>query len=99
MGVPAKDFNVSASGIPQGKFGADIADYVKFVRELRNYQAKSGSPLSFTPTTRETIGFVQDLRMGKSFFDAIDTNVTQLYYDPDEQRNIQNALDGVRKRR
>ena len=97
MGVKPNEFSVTAAGKPTGRYAKDISDFMTFIQGLRQYQ-KTGETLSYTPTTRETIGFVQDLRAGKDFFTAVDTNVMSVYYDPEEAHKVEEALGGVRRR-
>lgn len=100
MGVKPSEFSVAGNGSLTGRYAQDVEDYMKFVQGLREYQTKgSGEQLSYVPSPRETIGFIQDLRSGKDFYTAINTNVMGAYRaDPEEYHRVEEALGGVRRR-
>ena len=99
MGVKPGELSVASDGSLKGAYAKDMADFMKFVQSLRAYQSQgTGEQLSYVPTTREAIGFVQDLKRGKDFFTAVETSVLSAYQaDPEEYHRVKEALGSVRR--
>jgi len=94
MNLSDSEFKVPApahGGTPTGKFAKDIVEFMKVVDGLRQEQ-----DISYTPSMRETQGFVQDLREGDDFTTAFNRNVRNLYWG-DEAAKIDQALFGARR--
>ena len=94
MGVKSAQFNAPDSQYKHatGTMALDITDFMKIIQGLRQ-----DTDLSYTPSLRETQGFVQDLREGSDFFAAFDTNIKNYYYGEDAQK-VEEALNAVRRR-
>ena len=92
MGVRPSEFKIGRTGIPQGRYARDVVDFMKIIDGLRR-----DTSLSYTPSMRETIGFVQDLREGDNFHTAFDRNVKSWYWG-EESDKIEEALTAVRRR-
>ena len=75
-----------------GTFARDILDLMKIITNLRKQ-----TDLSYTPSMRETQGFIQDLKEGDDFFTAFDRNIKAAYYGEEADR-IEEALRAVRGR-
>jgi len=76
----------------RGRFARDILDLMKIIDNLRKQ-----TDLSYTPSMRETQGFIQDLKEGDDFFTAFDRNIKAAYYGEEADR-IEEALKAVRGR-
>ena len=77
---------------PSGRYARDIADVLRIIDGLRRQP-----DLSYIPSLRDTIGFVQDLREGDDFFTAFDRNIKNMYYGEEADR-VEEALNAVRRR-
>jgi nitric oxide reductase NorQ protein len=75
-----------------GTLAPDIMDLMKIISNLRKQ-----TDLSYTPSLRETQGFIQDLKEGDDFFSAFDRNIKAAYYGEEADR-IEEALRAVRGR-
>jgi MoxR-like ATPase len=75
-----------------GTLAPDIMDLMKIISNLRKQ-----TDLSYTPSLRETQGFIQDLKEGDDFFTAFDRNIKAAYYGEEADR-IEEALRAVRGR-
>jgi len=91
VGVKPSEFRVE-KGMPKGRFAQEVVDFMKVIDGLRRDQ-----DLMYTPSIRETIGFVQDLKEGADFHTAFDTNVKGYYWGEDETK-VEEALQAVRRR-
>ena len=91
MKLTDHEFNFTG-GVATGKYANDITDVMKIVTGLRKQ-----TDLSYTPSMRETQGFIQDLKEGDNFFTAFDRNIGNWYYG-DEKNIVDEALNSVRKR-
>jgi nitric oxide reductase NorQ protein len=97
MGVKPAEFTAPTGATAEmkpatGMMANDVEDLLKVVRGLR-----TDTEISYTPSMRETIGFVQDLRQGDGFHKAFDTNIKSYYYG-DEETKVEEALGSVRRR-
>ncbi len=81
-----------STGSATGKLAQDIEDVLKIVDGLRKE-----TDLTYTPSLRETQGFIQDLKEGDDFFTAFDRNIKSIYYGEEADR-IEEALRAVRRR-
>ncbi|MEM3760148.1 MAG: AAA family ATPase [Candidatus Bathyarchaeia archaeon] len=87
------DFKPPTKSSPaSGTLAPDILDLMKIISNLRKQ-----TDLSYTPSLRETQGFIQDLREGDDFFTAFDRNIKAAYYGEEADR-IEEALRAVRGR-
>jgi len=95
MGVKPSEFQAPDTPYKpaRGTMSKDVLDIIQIVSGLRK-----DMELSYTPSIRETQGFVQDLREGDDFFTAFDRNVKSRYYTPEEQQKVEEALNAVRRR-
>jgi MoxR-like ATPase len=91
MKLTDHEFNFTG-GVATGKYANDITDVMKVVTGLRKQ-----TDLSYTPSMRETQGFIQDLKEGDNFFTAFARNIGNWYYG-DEKNIVDEALNSVRKR-
>ena len=95
MGVKPGEFKASDS--PRrpatGTMSKDVLDLIQIVSGLRK-----DTELSYTPSIRETQGFVQDLREGDDFFKAFDNNIKNAYWTEEEKQKVEEALNAVRRR-
>ena len=100
MGAKPSEFSVVGDGVLKGTYAKDVGDFMTLVQGLREYQTRgTGEQLSYVPTTRETVGFIQDLKSGKDFFTAIETNVMGHYRaDTEEYHRVEEALGGIRRK-
>jgi nitric oxide reductase NorQ protein len=95
MGVKSSEFQAPDGPYKpvKGTMSKDVLDLIQIVSGLRK-----DMELSYTPSIRETQGFVQDLREGDDFFTAFDRNIKSRYYTPDEQQKVEEAMNAVRRR-
>jgi len=93
MRLSDAEFKLDRGGYPVGgTLAVDIRDVMKIISGLRKQ-----TDLSYTPSLRETQGFVQDLQEGDDFFIAFDRNIKSLYYGEEADR-VEEALNAVRRR-
>lgn len=93
MGLSDKQLKILKDGTVRGSLARDIQDLMKIVSNLRKQE-----DLSYTPSMRETQGFVQDLLEGDDFWTAFDRNIKGIYWGEEADR-IEEALRAVRPRR
>jgi len=95
MGVKPSEFKASDSPhkLATGTMSRDVLDLIQIVSGLRK-----DTELSYTPSIRETQGFVQDLREGDDFFKAFDNNIKNAYWADEEKQKVEEALNAVRRR-
>ena len=95
MGVKPGEFKASNSPRKPatGTMSKDVLDLIQIVSGLRK-----DTDLSYTPSIRETQGFVQDLREGDDFFKAFDNNIKNAYWTDEERQKVEEALNAVRRR-
>ena len=78
FGMSDKDF---------AKYKPDLAAFIKAAQELREDQS-----LSYTPTMRESVAFLQQLQGGASFKDAALRALFGKYYTSEERNRVAEAL-------
>ena len=93
MGLSDRQLKILKDGTVRGSLARDIQDLMKIVSNLRKQE-----DLSYTPSMRETQGFVQDLLEGDDFWTAFDRNIKGIYWGEEADR-IEEALRAVRPRR
>ena len=83
------------NGQATGKFAKDVTDLMKIIGgDGASLGLRGETDLSYTPSMRETQGFVQDLREGDDFKTAFNRNIRNLYWGEDLEK-IDQALHAI----